>query len=306
MEDIPDYQFFMEPCLAALRDTGLLAKGKIVDSVSDSVGLSDEQRQVMLASGKAPMARSRIGWALSYLKQAALVDNPKRGYYRIAERGREALDGAERPINTAFLERFPEFQDFRSRSQPRTKGADLFNDQPSSLSPEEQLDSAIQAIRAEVQSELLDQLKGVEPGHFERIVVDVLRAMGYGVDGDNTSRVVGQSGDEGIDGIIDEDLLGLDSIYIQAKRWQGAVGRPEVQGFAGALQGQNATKGVMITTSTFSEPAKQYVLALANSKIVLIDGSRLAGLMYDYGVGVSDSLTVITKKFDSDYFQVEA
>ena len=137
---------------------------------------------------------------------------------------------------------------------------------------------------------------------FEQIVVDVLRAMGYGVDNAGSARITGRTGDEGIDGIIDEDTLGLDSIYIQAKRWKGTVGRPEVQGFAGALQGRSAMKGVMITTSSFSEQAKSYVRSLSSSKIVLIDGFRLSGLMYDHGVGVSDAIIVRTRRFDSDYF----
>ena len=296
----------MEPCLRTLEGSGVLHKRTVIERVSEFVGLTDEQRHEMLDSGRATVVFSRVGWALSYLKQAGLVANPKRGHYELSDLGAEALASDVRPIDTAFLARYEGFQDFRNRSRTRTADPSSDAAGDSTLSPEEQLTAAVQAIRAEVQSELLDQLKGVDPAYFEKIVVDVLRAMGYGVDGENTSRVVGRSGDEGIDGIIDEDLLGLDSIYIQAKRWQGPVGRPEVQGFAGALQGQSATKGVMITTSVFSEPAREYVRTLANSKIVLIDGQRLAGLMYDHQVGVSDSVRIVTRRFDSDYFLSDA
>ena len=283
-----------------------MPKAGIIDGVCDHVGLTEEQRQEMLDSGKSTVARSRISWALAYQKQAAAINNPSRGHYEITQRGQELLDSPERPIDTRMLGRFEEFQDFRERSGTKaTQTAEDEGEDDSSLSPDEQLASAAKAIRAEVQSQLLEQLKQVDPYRFEQVVVDVLKAMGYGVDRTGSSRVTSGSGDEGIDGIIDEDVLGLDSIYVQAKRWQGQVGRPEVQGFAGALQGQNARKGVMITTSSFSGPAIGYADSLANSKVVLIDGVRLAGLMYDYGVGVSDANVVTTRQLDTDYFSVE-
>jgi restriction system protein len=204
------------------------------------------------------------------------------------------------------LKQYEEFQDFLRRTGTRSTSEDESSlQEETNLSPDESLTSAAKAIRAEVQSQLLEQLRVVDAGRFEHIVVDVLRAMGYGVNSNDAARVVGRSGDEGIDGVIDQDLLGLDSIYVQAKRWQGPVSRPEVQAFAGALQGQNATKGVMITTSTFSQPAVEYVRAIGGSRIVLIDGVRLAGLMYDHGVGVSNAAIVTTRRLDTDYFSVE-
>ncbi|MEZ5598206.1 MAG: restriction endonuclease [Pseudomonadales bacterium] len=306
--EVPTYQHFMEPCLQILSNRDLVSKKKIISEVSDSVGLTREQRSALLESGRSTIVESRISWALAYMKQAGLIENPIRGSYRITERGVDVLASAVRPISTALLEKFDEFQDFRRRSLPRSiesESASLTNADVSQLSPEEQLMAAARSIRADVQSQLLSQLKVVDPARFERVVVDVLRALGYGVDGQNSSRVVGKTGDEGIDGVIDQDLLGLDSIYIQAKRWQGTVGRPEVQGFAGALQGQKATKGVMITTSTFTENAKAYVASLANSRIVLVDGIKLAGLMYDYGVGVSNSTSVTVRQLDTDYFSTD-
>jgi len=234
------------------------------------------------------------------------VDNPKRGFYKITERGLALLTSASRPINTKSLERFEEFREFKQRSGAHaTSDSAEESEEAPDLSPDEQLTAAAKAIRAEVQSQLLDQLRCVDPNRFEHIVIDVLKAMGYGVDAADTARVVGRSGDEGIDGVIDQDLLGLDSIYVQAKRWQAAVGRPELQAFAGALQGQNATKGIMITTSTFSQPAIEYVRAIGASRIVLVDGVRLAGLMYDHGVGVSNATVITTRNLDTDYFSID-
>ena len=303
MTSIPTYQEFMEPCLRALTDAGMMPKKEIIRKCSDILGLDDEQRQLMLESGESTVARSRISWALAYLKQAVVIHNPKRGHYQITERGRELLESPDRPIDSKSLEQFEEFQEFRRRSATRaTSEISTESDFGSDLSPDEQLSSAARAIKAEVQSQLLEQLMEVDPARFEQIVVDLLRAIGYGVDFSGSARVVGGAGDGGIDGVIDEDVLGLDSIYLQAKRWQGSVGRPDVQAFAGALQGNRATKGVMITTSTFSRQAREYVKDLANSRIVLIDGLRLSGLMYDHGVGVANSTTVVTRSLDTDYF----
>lgn len=306
MASIPNYQFFMDPCLKVLSGSGDLHNKVIVDRVSDLVGLTEEQRQMMLQSGRSTTVKSRIYWALAYMKQAGAVGNPKRGFYCITERGESLLTSEDRPINRELLKQFDEFQEFlkRIKDKPSTGGTVEAEDE-SALSPDEQLSAAAGAIRAEVQSQLLDRLSAVEPADFEQIVVDVLRAMGYGVDAEDAARVTGGVGDEGIDGIIDEDVLGLDSIYVQAKKWSGPVGRPDVQAFVGALQGQNATKGVMISTSKFSAPAQEYAEAVSGCRIVLIDGEKLSGLMYDHGVGVSDATTVATRKLDTDYFPDE-
>lgn len=306
MATVPTYQEFMEPTLKVLRGAGLLHKDIITAKVADLVGLTSEQRQVMLPSGRAFTYRSRVWWSLSYLKQAGAVNNPKRGHYSITERGESLLEAPQRPINNKMLKQFPEFQGFLQRASTKTTNDAVANEDVSSeLSPDEQLSAAAKTIRAEVKSQLLERLKSVDPTTFEHIVVDVLRAMGYGVDSEDAARVVGGTGDEGIDGVIDEDILGLDSIYIQAKRWTGQVGRPEVQGFVGALQGQNATKGVMISTSSFSNPAQVYADSVSGCRIVLIDGDRLAGLMYDHGIGVSNAVTITTRQLDSDYFPEE-
>ncbi len=298
---IPNYQQFMEPVLQILSSGDAKRKKEIVDEAANAVGLSFEQKQEMLDSGKAPVYKSRISWALAYLKQALAIESPQRAHYRITQRGKELIEAEARPINTELLMQFSEFVDFRERSTAgRSKGT---GETPpdSTLSPEEQLSQSYMTIRANVQDQLLDQLKSVDPGQFEKIVVDVLRGMGYGIDHEDATRITGGSGDGGIDGVIDQDILGLDSIYVQAKRWQGQVGRPDVQAFAGALQGINATRGVMITTSDFSSPAKEYARGLATSRIVLIDGRRLASLMFDHDVGVSPASVLILKTVDSDY-----
>ena len=299
---LPNYQAFMEPILQVMSSGEVKRKKDIVEETADLAEITTEQRQEMLDSGAAPVYKSRIGWALVYLKQAAAVESPQRAMYVITERGRSMLNSPDRPINTAMLTQFEEFIDFRQRLAASRSQTDEQSQPASDLSPEEQLNQAYKTIRADIQDQLLDQLRNVDPGQFEKIVVDVLRAMGYGIDHANATRITGQSGDGGIDGIIDEDVLGLDSIYVQAKRWQGQVGRPEVQAFAGALQGQHATRGVMISTSDFSKPAMEYVANLSTSRIVLIDGRRLAALMFDHDVGVSESIRLITKNIDTDYF----
>ncbi len=305
MSAVPNYQQFMEPCLKVLSGGRLIQKKELIDLVSDEVGLSGEDRQAVSDSGRN-VVRIRITWSLAYLKQARAIDNPERGKYMIMERGETLLSSSDRPINTKALRQFEEFRDFQRRSRTReTSPGEENGGNETELTPDEQLSAAARAIRAEVQTQLLKQLLGVDPTWFEHVVVDVLKGMGYGVEKAGAARVVGRSGDEGIDGVIDIDILGLDSIYVQAKRWRAQVGRPEVQAFAGALQGQNATKGVMITTSTFSAPAIEYAQAISNSRIILIDGEMLAGLMYDHGVGVSDATVVRTRKVDTDYFATD-
>jgi restriction system protein len=299
---IPNYQEFMEPVLKVLSANEVKRKKDIVEEVADLVGLTAEQKLEMLDSGRAPVYKSRAGWAIAYLKQANAIETPKRAHYHITERGRGLLDSDVRPICTELLTEFPEFVEFVERTAAGRGGGSTRQESDSPLSPEEQLSEAYKTIRADVQDQLLDQLKSVDPAQFEKIVVDVLRNMGYGIDNDDATRITGGAGDGGIDGVIDEDVLGLDSIYVQAKRWHGQVGRPEVQAFAGALQGVNATRGVMIATSDFSAPAKEYARGLATSRIVLIDGRRLASLMFDHDVGVSVTNALIMKTMDTDYF----
>ena len=242
-------------------------------------------------------------WARTYLKKAGLLKDPKRGEFRITERGRQVLAGGHGNIGVRFLEQFEEFKKFKTaRRIPRPDAAAKL-DLPEET-PEEALQAAYQTLRNSVASDLLDQVRRSSPAFFERLVVDVLVAMGYGGSRTEAGQAIGHAGDEGIDGIIKEDRLGLDIIYIQAKRWENTVGRPEVQRFAGALQGKRARKGVFITTSSFSREARDYADNI-DTKVILITGTRLAELMIDYGVGVTTDATYEVNRIDADYFDDE-
>lgn len=301
---IPKYQQLMEPTLIVLSESGLISKAALVQKVADQIRLSAEQKQFTVDGGNRTLLDYRVSWALSYMKRAAVLNNPERGFWIILERGRTLLNNKERPIDIKTLSQFEEFRQWRGGTRTRTtaESVEAVNDS-STLSPDEQLSAAAKDIRVDVQLELLDQLYATDPTRFEHIVLDVLRAIGYGGDFAGAIQAVGQPGDKGIDGVIDQDILGLDSIYVQAKRWRDTVGRPAVQSFAGALQGQNATKGVMITTSKFSSEAIEYAENIPGSRIILISGVRLTGLMYDNEVGVSRAAVIITRTVDTDYFK---
>jgi restriction system protein len=301
---IPNYETFMLPALRLLADGRAERRANLSTAVADTLGVSDEDRALMLPSGKAPVYKSRVGWALTYLKQAGLVQTLSRGEYEITERGREVLARKLSKIDSNLLLEFAEFRAFRERSGAEIKNAmDTHTDVAiRNESPDETLERSYQTLRASLVSQLVETLRGVSPARFENIVIDVLAAMGYGGGREGAAHAVGRSGDGGIDGVIEEDRLGLDSIYVQAKRWEANIGRPHVQAFAGALQGHRARKGVMITTSDFTADAKAYAENLS-TRIVLIDGVRLAEMMIDHNVGVSAEATYIVKQIDSDYFE---
>jgi restriction system protein len=301
---IPDYQTAMLPVLRFLGDGNEHHIGEVVEHVAEEFKLSPEEREQLLGSGQQTIIRNRVGWARTYLKKAGLIQSTRRGFLRISERGRVALADHPARIDVKFLEQFPEFREFRDlrRQQLEEKPQALSIDEEAT--PEEALDAAYQRLRIDLESELLDQVKSASPAFFERLVVELLVRMGYGGTLRDAGQAVGKSGDGGVDGIIKEDLLGLDVIYIQAKRWEGTVGRPEIQKFAGALQGHRARKGVFITTSSFSGDAVEFT-ARIDSKIVLIDGVTLARYMIDNDVGVSAYRAYQVKKIDSDYFAEE-
>ena len=286
-----------------------------VESLAQEFSLTDEERNVMLPSGTAPLFDNRVGWARTYLKQAALIESRKRGFFHITPRGKELLAKNLPRIDNSTLEQYQEYLDFKlrrgepkdtSKPEAQCNQAPLIstNETPTDSTPEELFSQAYQRLRSNLEGELLEQVKGSTPAFFERLVIDLLVAMGYGGSRRDAGRAIGKSGDGGIDGIIKEDKLGLDVIYIQAKRWEGTVGRPEIQKFAGALQGQRANKGVFITTSNFSREAEEYA-SLITSKIILINGEQLATLMVDHNVGVSPISAFEIKRIDSDYFEGE-
>ena len=236
-----------------------------------------------------------------------MLDSPKRGFFIITHEGNNLLAENPEKIDIALLEQYPEFIEFKNRKKEKNESdikIESSFDLESNLTPEDALASAYNKLRSTLESEILGAVKDASPSFFERLVVDLLVKMGYGGSRQDAGRALGKSGDGGIDGIINEDRLGLDVIYIQAKRWEGVVGRPEIQKFAGALQGQRARKGVFITTSSFSKEAKEYSLII-ETKIVLIDGEQLSRLMVEHGIGVSTVGLYEVKKMDSDYFDNE-
>lgn len=225
---------------------------------------------------------------------------------RITERGKELLSEHPQAIDLSLLARFPEFIAFRSKGREKDETGALTEAADSDpKTPEEQMYSAAEAMRTELVSELLTRLKACDPAFFERLVVELLLKMGYGKNLSEAGKAIGRTGDEGIDGVISEDKLGLDSIYIQAKRWSGSVGRPEIHKFVGALHGKGARKGVFLTTGTFTADAKDYVARLLDMRVVLIDGQALAEYMIDYGLGVTTRTIYEVKRVDSDWFDGE-
>jgi len=302
---IPDFQTLMLPLLKVVADGREYRLRDVVESLAEEFHLTDDERQQLLPSGRYPTFDNRIAWAKTYLKKAGLIDQPRRAYFQITDRGREVLNSSPSLINMKFLEQFPEYIAFKENSEQveaQLQMAPSISSQ--SETPEELIESGARTIRKELAGEILQRVKGCPPAFFERLVVELLVKMGYGGTRQDAGRAIGRSGDEGIDGVIHEDRLGLDVIYLQAKRWEGVVGRPEIQKFVGALQGQRAKKGVFITTSDFTKEAVEYVRNIDN-KVVLINGSLLANLMIDQNVGVSLAATYEIKKVDSDYFLEE-
>lgn len=303
---IPDYETLMLPLLSRLAGGEVLVLKEVMAELANVFELTPEERAQLLPSGGTLTFASRVGWAKTYLKKAGLVQQPKRGLVQITDQGKAVL--AQKPvrIDVKFLEQFSAFLEFRNGSRERADVAGVEEVLPlsSDLTPDEVIDAAYQRSVLALADEVLERVKGCSSIYFERLVVQLLIKMGYGGSREEAGRAVGRSGDGGIDGIINEDRLGLDAIYLQAKRWEGVVGRPEIMKFVGALAGQRANKGVFITTSWFTQEAKDYA-GSSQYKVVLIDGERLADLMIEHGLGVSVAATYLIKRIDSDFFSEE-
>ena len=302
---IPDYQSIMLPLLELVSDNKDWIFRNVVEELAKKYSLTDEERKELLPSGQQPIFDNRVGWARTYMKKAGLIDSPKRGIVRISKKGLEVLQSKPDRINVKFLQRFPEFLEFQSLKRDENEIV-VESDNDVDQTPEESLDISYQKIRKALALDLLNKVMILTPSFFEKLVVELLVKMGYGGSIKDAGRAIGKSGDEGIDGTIKEDKLGLDVIYIQAKRWQtgNVVGRPELQKFVGALAGQGAKKGIFITTSSFTKEALEYS-PKNETKIVLIDGERLAQLMIDYDLGVSLVNKYEIKRIDNDYFGEE-
>lgn len=301
---IPDFQSFMLPLLKFSADGNDHTQTEAEDALARHFKLTDADRKEMLPSGRQARFDNRVAWTVVYLRKAGFIESPRRGKFKITERGREILRSNPSRIDAKYLMEHgdPEFREFHRPSR-QTENHDETSTE-TTRTPREVMEAGYQELRRDLAQELLNRIKVCSPRFFEHLVVDLLVKMGYGGSRRDAGEAVGQSGDGGIDGIIKEDKLGLDAIYIQAKRWEGTVGRPVVQAFTGSLEGHRARKGVLITTSQFSPDAIDYVTRI-EKKIVLIDGEELAQLMIDFGIGAADEASYMVKRVDTDYFDEE-
>ena len=301
---IPDYQSCMLPLLMFASDGMEHSMGEAVEKLSVQFKLTKAEREELLPSGTQFVIANRIGWARSYMKKACLLSDPRRGHFQITDRGKELLKKNPTSIKTKDLKQYEEFNEFQRKSNQRGGTEEQVEEHSAYSTPEEALEYGYQRLTENLADELLEKIMACAPSFFERLVIELLVKMGYGGSLKEAASIVGKSGDAGIDGIIKEDKLGLDAIYVQAKRWESVVGRPEIQKFAGALLGQKAKKGIFITTSGYTKEAADYVKDI-DAKIVLIDGDSLTKLMIDHNLGISTVQTYAIKRVDSDYFEEE-
>jgi restriction system protein len=298
---IPDFQTLMRPLLEFASDGKVHSLQETRVALRDRFGVSEAEAKQLLPSGRQPVFMNRVAWAKVYLAHAGLLDTPQRGRFRISEKGKKALADAPERITIAYLQRYPEFAAFRSTARSQRSTVVEVSIESEGQTPEEVLEAAQARLRTDLAADLLDRVKKCSPEFFERLVVELLLKMGYGGSREEAGEAIGSAGDEGIDGVINEDRLGLDTIYLQAKRWESTVGRPEIHKFVGALHGKRARKGVFITTSSFSKEALEYVKNI-DSKVVLIDGRQLAEFMIDFNVGVDSVASYDVKRVVLDYF----
>jgi len=328
---IPDYQSLMSPILVIAKDRAEHSVGEVTQRLANSYNLAEEDRRERLPSGRQLKFNNRVGWALTHLKKAKVLEPTEKGKFRVTDRGMKLLSDIPLGVDNKVLEQFPEFREFRQLERKEDWGiltnvpqgvvtgtytmAGLAGNMPAeeasvSLSffpgetPREALESNYRSLRADLAIDLLERTKKCSPSFFEGLVVDLLLAMGYGGSFKDAGKAIGKTRDGGVDGLIKQDRLGLDTVYIQAKRWEGSVGSPELQKFVGSLDGHHATKGVFITTSKFSDEARKY-LDRVTKKVVLIDGEQLAELMIEHGIGTMEDSTYTVKKLDLDYFTEE-
>ncbi len=302
---IPKYEEIMLPFLKHISDGQEHGLSETVDALASLFGLSDDELRELLPSGRQPVFRNRVGWARTYLKKAGLLTSPKRAHFKISDKGLELLKEKPDEITSKFLTRYDDFVEFKSIRREKENGTssqselfEIHTDQ----TPEETLEYAYQKLRNDLIKEVLDIVKSCSPAFFEKLVIDVLIAMGYGGSRKEAGQAMGKSGDGGIDGIIKEDKLGLDIIYLQAKRWENAVPVKEIRDFTGALASKKAKKGIFITTSSFPNSVYEFV-SKVEYNIILINGEHLADLMIENNVGLSIVNTYQVKTIDSDYFE---
>jgi len=305
---IPDYQSLMLPVLQIAAE-GETKVAIVADIIADDLGMTPEERETMLPSGKQRLLHNRIHWAKFYMSKAGLIDTPKRGFFIASDSGRKLLASSPQRIDNETLKNIPEFLAFyRSNGSHAPTNENLLTKAATDAdtTPEEQVDAAQAVLNKILRADILERILANTPTFFERVIVDLLVGMGYGGSHENAALRLGRSGDSGIDGVVDEDRLGLDRIYVQAKRYAShiTVQRPDIQAFVGSLVGYGATKGVFVTTSKFSSGAKDYANQIPQ-RVILIDGNRLTELMIEHDVGVRTSRTISLKRIDENFFAEE-
>lgn len=303
---VPDYQTLMLPVLRAASE-GEVKISDVVERLASDFGLTEEDKAELLPSGKQTTFGNRVHWARTYLKQAGLVDATRRGHFRITQRGSDVLASGTPRIDVKFLNQFPEFQAFRERStseQEESAPAEFRAVEELSQTPDDQIRSAAQIIHDSLGREIVDRILSAPPSFFERAIVTLLLAMGYGGTAKEAGRAIGRSGDDGVDGVIDQDTLGLDRVYVQAKRYQreNSVGSAAIRDFFGSLDMHKAAKGLFVTTSYFSKSAIETAERLGK-RIVLIDGPTLASLMIRFNVGCRLEETIEIKRIDEEFYE---
>lgn len=303
---VPDFQTLMRPLLAAHEDGAEHKISSTRELLADQFALSEEDRTERVPSGRVTRLQNRVGWAATYLFRTGLLARPRRAHYQITDRGRQMLAEHAERIDLSVLRQFPELGEFRQGSSPeQVQPADT---QPAAVAGEETADERMNAgyeeLHAALAADLLDRVREEDWEFFEQLVLEVLAAMGYGGPEGVVERIGGHGGDEGVDGVIREDMLGLDLIYVQAKSWERTIGRPEIQQFFGALHGKRASKGIFITTSKFSPEARNYAQGVT-PRVILVDGRQLAELMIEHDVGVTTLRTFKVKRVNLDYFAAD-
>jgi restriction system protein len=299
---IPDFQSLMLPMLRRLEDgRPRSVRRELSEELADEYGLSAEERSRLLPSGGDKLFQNRLAWATTHMSRAGLIERPVRGQVQITAEGRTALASNPGRIDMKFLRRYPSYVEAARAKDELEISTAATAPLEAGATPDELVETAVSAMRSAIETELLSRVMSAPPAFFESLVIQLLVKMGYGGSYAEAAQVVGQSGDNGIDGVIKEDRLGLDAIYVQAKRWSAAVGSPEIQKFAGSLEWHRATKGVFITTAKFTPDARQFAKGIGK-RIVLVDGAMLSELMLEYGVGVSPDKVYTVPRLDEDFF----
>lgn len=301
MNGIPQYHMLMLPLLKVMGTGAEMTIPQMRDAVAAHLALSAEALSQRLPSGAQTAFDNRMGWARTYLFKAGLIERPRRAIYVIGQSGKELLLNPPAAIDADFLRSYDQFNEFLGAGRNGKEDLIATSDAEDDLTPEEQIEKGVRQIRRQLQDEVLDRVKQLPPEGFEQLVLRLLVGMGYGGSMADVQGVA-RGADGGVDGVVNQDHLGLDRIYIQAKRWEGSVGRPVIQGFVGALAGVGATKGVIMTTSTFAQPAQEYVKTLTDRRIILVDGQRMSELMVKHGIGVSTKQTFVIQRMDEGFF----